>query len=160
MKQERPQALTIPRPPERSQKARSATAAQLSLWRVNLLRVGYLVMGGGLAVVKWPLLFDHQPWGLEEGTVECMLVAMSVLALLGLRYPIRMLPILLFEVAWKLLWLGVVALPLRLDDNLVGATRDQAGAILWVVIVIVVIPWRYVLAEYVMAPGEPWRRSR
>jgi hypothetical protein len=128
--------------------------------QLNLLRVGYLVMGGGLAVVKWPLLFDHQPWELMEGTVECMLVAMSVLALLGLRYPLRWLPILLFEVAWKLTWLGVVALPLWLDNRLEGATREQAGAVLWVAIVLAVIPWRHVLAQYLLAPGEAWRRSR
>jgi hypothetical protein len=135
-------------------------SARIPLWQVNLLRVGYLVMGGGLAVVKWPLLFDHEPWGLAEGTKECILVAMSVLALLGLRYPLRMLPILLFEVAWKLIWLGVVALPLWADDNLEGATREQTGAVLWVVIIIAVIPWRYVVGQYVTAPGDPWRRSR
>ena len=74
----------------------------IALWQINLLRVGYVVMGGGLAVFKWPLLFDHEPWSLAEGTVECLLVGMSLLALLGLRYPVRMLPILLFEVTWKL----------------------------------------------------------
>jgi hypothetical protein len=47
-------------------------------------------------------LLAHGAGGLEKGTVVAMLVAMSVLALLGLRYPQRMLPILLFEVAWKL----------------------------------------------------------
>jgi hypothetical protein len=134
--------------------------AQLALWQLNLLRVGYLVMGVGLAVYKWPLLFADKPWGLAEGTVECMLVAMSVLALLGVRYPQRMLPILLFEVAWKLLWLGVVAVPLRLDNRLDEATRDQTGAVLWVAIIIAVIPWRHAFVQYVMAPGEPWRRSR
>jgi hypothetical protein len=122
-------------------------------------RVGYLVMGGGLAVVKWPLLFEHKPWGLAEGTVQCMLVALSVLALLGIRYPVRMLPVLLFEVAWKLLWLGVVALPLWSQNKLEGATLDQTGAILWVVIIMAVIPWRHVLTQYVMAPGDAWRRS-
>ena len=91
------------------------------------MRVGYFVMGGGLAVTKWPELLAHGPWELEEGTVLTMLVAMSVLALLGLRYPQRMLPILLFEVGWKLTWLGVVALPLWLDGNLTGATREQAA---------------------------------
>ena len=40
-------------------------AAQVSPWQLNLLRVGYLVMGGGLAVVKWPLLFTHGPLGAE-----------------------------------------------------------------------------------------------
>jgi hypothetical protein len=71
-----------------------------------------------------------------------------------------MLPILLFEVGWKLLWLGVVALPLWLDDRLEGATRTQTGTILWVVIIIAVIPWRHVVADYLTAPTEPWRRTR
>ena len=66
------------------------------------MRVGYFVMGVGLAVTKWPELSRHDPWELKQGTVVTILVAMSVLALLGLRYPQRMLPILLFEVGWKL----------------------------------------------------------
>jgi hypothetical protein len=37
-----------------------------------------------------------------DGVVTCLLPAMSLLAFLGLRYPVRMLPI-LFEVAWKVL---------------------------------------------------------
>jgi hypothetical protein len=133
---------------------------QLSLWQLNVLRVGYLVMGVGLAVIKWPLLVHHEPWGLAEGTRECLLIAMSGLALLGLRYPARMLPVLLFEVAWKLLWLGVVALPLWSDHRLEGATRTQAGTILWVVVIIAVIPWRHVFTQYVATPGDPWRRRR
>jgi hypothetical protein len=132
----------------------------LALWQVNLLRVGYLVMGGGLAVFKWPLLVDHKPWTLAEGTVECLLVGMSLLALLGLRYPVRMLPILLFEVTWKLIWLGVVALPLWVDGPVDAATREQIGKVLWVVIVIAVIPWRFVLDNWITAAGDPWRRPR
>jgi len=79
---------------------------------------------------------------------------------MGLRYPVRMLPILLFEVAWKLLWLGVIALPLWSQSKLQGATLDQTGRILWVVVIMAVIPWRYVLAQYVMARGDAWRGSR
>lgn len=153
-------ALTASPTPERAEVPSAGVPAQLALWQLNLLRVGYFVMGVGLAVVKWPLLFADKPWGLMEGTIECLLVAMSVLALIGLRYPQRMLPILLFEVAWKLLWLGVVALPLWLNDRLEGATRDQAATVLWVGIIIAVIPWRHVLTQYVTAPGQPWRRSR
>ena len=160
MKQVREQALTASPQPDQSEEGGARVSAQVSLWQLNLLRVGYLVMGGGLAVVKWPLLFDHGPWELKAGTVQCMLVAMSVLALMGLRYPLRMLPILLFEVGWKLTWLGVIALPLWSDNKLEGATGEQAGTFLWLVIIIAVIPWRHVLTQYVTAPGEPWRRSR
>lgn len=121
------------------------------------MRVGYFVMVVGLAVTKWPELLAAGSWELKEGTVVTMLVAMSVLALLGLRYPQRMLPILLFEVGWKLTWLGLVALPLWSDGNLTGATREQAAAVLWVAIVIAVIPWRHVMSQFVMARGERWR---
>lgn len=134
-------------------------APPLARWQLNLMRFGYLVMGAGLAVTKWPLFFGERDWELHEGTVECILVAMSVLALLGLRHPARMLPILLFEVAWKLTWLGVVALPLWLDGNLEGETLEQASAVLWVILIIAVIPWRHVLSRYLMGRGEPWLRQ-
>jgi hypothetical protein len=132
-------------------------STQLPIWRLNVMRVGYFVMGAGLVVTKWPELLNHATWELKEGTVVTMLVAMSVLALLGLRYPQRMLPILLFEVGWKVTWLGTVAVPLWLDGNLTGATLEQASAVLWVVIVIVVIPWRHVARQFVLARGERWR---
>ena len=160
MEQLREPSPTASLQPDLSEERGARPSGQLALWQLNLLRVGYVVMGVALAVIKWPLLFNHEPWGLAEGTKECLLIAMSVLALLGIRYPIRMLPILLFEVAWKLLWLGVVALPLWSENQLEGATRTQAGAVLWVVLIIAVIPWRHVLAQYVLAPGEPWRRHR
>ncbi|MCU1675804.1 MAG: hypothetical protein JWM93_562 [Frankiales bacterium] len=130
---------------------------QLSLRRANVVRVGYFVVGVGLAATHWPLFLHHDAWGLAEGTKQCMLLAMSMLALLGLRYPSRMLPILLFEAAWKLLWLGLVALPSLLDGKLDGAIRQQAGEVLWVVIVVAVIPWRHVFTQYVTAAGDPWR---
>ena len=133
------------------------STATLPTWRLNVMRVGYFVMGVGLAVTKWPELIAHGPWELKAGTVLTMLVAMSVLALLGLRYPQRMLPILLFEVGWKPTWLGVVALPLWLDGNLTGATREQTAWVLWVVIIVAVIPWRHVVSQFVLARGDRWR---
>lgn len=133
------------------------TPARLPMWRLNVMRVGYFVMVAGLMVTKWPEMLNHDSWELKEGTVVTMLVAMSVLALLGLRYPQRMLPILLFEVGWKLTWLGTVALPLWLDGNLTGATLEQANAVLWVAIVIAVVPWRHVASQFVLARGEGWR---
>jgi hypothetical protein len=44
---------------------------RLALWQLNLMRVGHVVMGVGLAVLTWPLLVHHEPWGLAEGTTEC-----------------------------------------------------------------------------------------
>jgi hypothetical protein len=149
--------------PSTTRSAPSAPAGRgvgtpLPLWRLNVLRGGYLLMGGGLAVVKWPLLLDRGSWGLEEGTIVTLLVGMSVLALLGLRHPERMLPILMFEVTWKLLWLGLVAVPLWLDGTLQGDMLEQTATILWVVPIIVVVPWRYVVRQYVTGPGTAWRR--
>jgi hypothetical protein len=151
---ERPRTLL---PDSRTHEETEGTTVFLPTWRLNLMRVGYLVMVVGLAVTKWPELLAHDPWELKHGTVLTMLVAMSALALLGIRYPERMLPILLFEVGWKLTWLGVVALPLWLDGNLTGATREQAAAVLWVVIVIAVIPWRHTMNQFLLARGDRWR---
>ena len=84
--------------------AAPTTGADLSLTQLHLMRAGYLLMVVGLALKKWPLLPDAHTMPLYEGVTLCILVAMSMLALLGLRYPVKLLPVLLFESAWKLLW--------------------------------------------------------
>ena len=86
-----------------------------------------------------------------------MLLALSLLALLGVRHPLRMLPVLLFDCAFKLIWLPLVAAPLWTAGRMDQATQEVAFACLWVVLVLAVIPWRYAAAHYVSERGERWR---
>jgi hypothetical protein len=133
-------------------------AADLPLWRLNLMRVGYAVMGVGLAMVKWPVVIGYdRSMPLFEGVVAVLLTAMSLLAFLGLRYPVRLLPILLFESLWKLIWLAVVALPAGLAGDVDAATRELIVNCSLVVIIVAVVPWRHVWQRYVVAKGDPWR---
>jgi hypothetical protein len=139
-------------------KTATAVAAGVSLPRLYVLRLGYLVLAVGLAVTKWPLLLHHPtPWPLLDGVETCMLVALSLLWLVGLRYPLQMLPMLLFEIAWKLIWMTVVVLPLWTSDQLDPATLTVFYACLLVVIPLAVVPWRYVARHYLTKSGDPWR---
>ena len=107
---------------------------------------------------EWPAFVANAgSWTLSQGVVECMLLAMSLLALLGLRYPVKMLPILLFESMWKLTWFAVVALPQLVGDRMDAATTELFAKNLWVVIILAVIPWGYVARQYLAAPGDRWR---
>jgi len=134
------------------------TAADVSLPRLYLLRLGYLLIAVGLVLRKWPLIINHPvPWPLFEGVETCMLVALSLLWFLGIRYPLQMLPVLLFEIAWKVIWMIAVLLPLWTNGQLDPATLEVFYACLVVVIPIAVIPWRYVFANYVRKPGDRWR---
>jgi hypothetical protein len=131
---------------------------ELSTRRLNVLRFGYAFMGVGLAIVKWPLLIqDASSLPVMEGVVTCLLTAMSILAFLGLRYPIRMLPILLFEVAWKVIWIATVAIPHLIANDMNAATSEVLFSCSFVVIIITVIPWGYVWRRYVMTSGDEWR---
>jgi hypothetical protein len=133
------------------------TGAELSLARLHLMRAGYLLMGVGLALVKWPLLPDAHTMPLYEGVTLCLLVAMSLLAFLGLRYPVKLLPLLVFESTWKLLWLGLVALPQAVSGQLDAATSDTVARGSLVVLILAVIPWGHVWRTYVRASGDRWR---
>ena len=139
---------------------KAATPADLPTWRLNLMRIGYLVMGVGLALVKWPIVIGYdRDFPLYEGVVAVLLTAMSLLALLGLRYPVRLLPILLFETLWKVIWLSVVALPAVLAGDVDPAMSEIIVSFAPEVIIVAVTPWRYVWQRYVTAKGDPWRRT-
>jgi hypothetical protein len=133
------------------------TGSDLSLLRLHLMRAGYLLMGVGLVLVKWPLLPDARSLPVWEGVTVSLLTAMSLLAFLGVRYPVKLLPLLLFETAWKLVWLSLVALPKAVDGTMDATSADIATSCSLIVVIIAVTPWRYAWRTYVRAPGDRWR---
>ena len=144
--------------PAASDRSASVDAEELPLWRLHAMRVGYAFMGVGLAIVKWPLVINYdQSFPVYEGVVAVLLTAMSLLAFLGLRYPVRLLPILLFECLWKLIWLGVVALPAATAGSVDAAMSKVLVNCSLVVVILAVVPWGYVWRHYVVAKGDRWR---
>jgi len=136
-----------------------ADVTQVSLLRLYALRATYLLIAVGLGIDILPAIIHHaKPWELWQGVVCSVLGAVSALALLGIRYPLQMLPLLFFEMVWKSIWLVVVALPLWFANQPMDArTSETVLACLMGVIFPVVIPWRYVVANFVMRRGERWR---
>ena len=129
-----------------------------SALRLNALRVGYLLLVVGLGIEVWPDLIRHRgPWEVMDSAVSCMLAALSLLAIVGLRHPLRMLPLLFFETLWKIIWLIVVAAPLWLGAGMDEHTWNTAAACLMGIVFPIVIPWRYAFAAFVAAPGDRWR---
>lgn len=136
----------------------TVTAPDVPRVRLYLLRAGYLLLVVGLGVQLWPSMFHHEPWTLWQGVGKSFLTAMSVLAILGLRYPLKMLPLLFFELTWKAIWLLAVPLPMWLAHSPIDAdTADTVQACAWALIFVVVIPWRYSFATFVQQPGDRWR---
>lgn len=133
----------------------------MSTLRLNLLRVFYLVLviGIGLEMHVWSkMIYQVYSMRLDSGTVICMLFALSALSILGLRYPLKMLPVLFWELTWKASWLLSVALPhwLRGQWNKdLGITTFDVGMI---VIFVPLVPWSYVFEHFVKKPGDPWWR--
>ena len=126
--------------------------------RLNILRAGYLLIAVGLGSQVWPAIIHHaRPWELMHGVADSLLAALSALAFLGLRYPLKMLPLLYFEMLWKAIWLIAIALPLWQAHRIDPDTADTVQACLMVVIFPIIIPWRYVFAHYLAAPAESWR---
>lgn len=132
---------------------------QLSLPRIYALRLAFLVMGAGLAAVQWPTLAGLARLPLFEGVARSMFVALSVLGLLGLRHPVRLLPVLVFEVLWKAVWLSAVAVPAWRSGTMDAATRGTLVEVLPIVVVAAIVPWRYVVTTYLVASGDRWRRA-
>jgi hypothetical protein len=120
----------------------------------------YVFMFVGLAIVKWPAILNPPP-GLSnaDSVVGSVIGAISLLALLGVRYPVKMLPLLFFEFLWKFMWVVGWGLPPLFTDQLTPEVEQLLiSCLVGVVLVPLVMPWGYVFKQYVKAPGDPWRK--
>ena len=134
-------------------------ANDVSTLRLWLLRAMYALIAVGLGLTIWPQILGRPATADEGSVIRALLGALAVMAALGVCHPLKMLPLLLFELMWKVLWIVASALPLWAADGLDAyGTETFFACLMGVVLVPLVVPWGYVRAEYFRAPGEPWRR--
>lgn len=130
---------------------------EVSLARMYVLRAVYLFFAVDGFLVTLPLLLKHSPG--ERALFLGVKGGLWIMGIVGVRYPLKMLPALLFELVWKLVWLCFIGLPQWLsgtgspriaeDMFLVGLLPILLGPIL--------LPWGYIWRHYVKAPAERWR---
>ena len=129
-----------------------------SIFRLYLMRLSYLLNFVILGVSVWPGIIHHaaapDPM---RGVAVSFWAALSTLSGLGIRYPLKMLPLLFMQLFYKSVWLLAIGLPLRSAGPLdpVAAEIFNACAI-GLVLDLVVIPWPYVLAHFVKERGDRW----
>ena len=141
--------------------AKSVNATpDVSTFRLYTLRAMYAFTAVGLIFARWPAIVNPPPGISNAGTVVAMFLgALSILALLGIRYPVKMLPLLFFELLWKVMWVVAWGLPLWSTQMLTpDSEQTLISNLVGVVLVPLAIPWGYVFNQYVKAPGDRWGR--
>ena len=120
--------------------------------KILLLRFVYLLMCGVMAPTAWSNILGHQgAWEPYRAMADCVWAAYGTLALLGLLHPLRMLPVLLFMIFYKSLWLAVVAFPLWAAGTLAGAPAEELTYIFLAAPALAVcVPWGYVVRNLVV----------
>jgi len=150
-----PSASAVPAGPGRS----PAASQQLSTLRLTLLRACYLVLVVGLSIKYAPVIGDIASLPRMDSVVVALLSAMGLLSVVGLFSPVRMLPLLVFEIAWKAIWVGAVALPTVLDGSADDGTMATLFACAWALPFVFVVPWRHVARTY-LGKAEPFAITR
>ncbi len=112
----------------------------------------FLLMAVVLGKDVWTYILSHQGiWNPTEAMAWVVWASFSMLAILGIVNPLRMLPVVMLEIIYKLLWLGIVAYPSWKSNQPMDATTEQmTNGFLWVVLPIVAMPWRYFFRTYVV----------
>ena len=132
----------------------------VATWRINVMRFLFLLMALVMGGFVWSqLLFESADWPLMRGLAKSMLAALALLSLLGVRYPLQMLPLMIYEIAWKTIWLTLIAgrawMAGKWNADIESLFTDCIG----IVIAYFIVPWRYVWARYFAQPMEPLQRK-
>ena len=123
---------------------------------IYLLRLVFILMFFVLGKTTWTHILTHRgSWEPDDAMAWCVWTAFATLAGLGIFRPLKMLPILLLEIFYKVLWLTIVAYPLWVDGKLAGSSAEETtAAFLWVILPISAVPWGYVFVTYVYKPAR------
>lgn len=130
------------------------TADRDGVPRINvyIMRLVWILVVLFVGTDSWKHIVTHQgQWESLEGVAWSVWFAFACCGLLGIFHTVRMIPLLLFEVLYKIVWLDLVAYPLWKAGTLAGSPAEGiAYAFAWVILPIVSVPWPYVFRTYVL----------
>jgi hypothetical protein len=123
----------------------------IQLWG---LRLFYLLMLLFVATSAWRVLLTHQgAWDPVRAVAFAAWATYPALALFGLLHPLRWLPLMVFTIGYKAIWLAIVAWPLWQAGTLWGTpTGEVAGSFLALPLLVAVVPWGYAWRTYFTWP--------
>ena len=115
------------------------------------LRVFYLLMLVMVAPGAWGALIGHEgPWDPVHAAALCVWATYPTLAVFGLFRPLCWLPLMVFTISYKTMWLAFVAWPMWQAGTLGGsAAEEMAFAFAFTPVLAVVVPWGYVWRQLV-----------
>jgi hypothetical protein len=118
---------------------------------IYLLRGLFFLMAFVLGYEVWSYILGHSgAWNSDNAVVYCVLAGFTVLSLLGIINPIKMLPLLLLEIFYKVLWLMLVAYPLWSTDQIAGSPIEKrVFSFSLVTLAIIAMPWGYAFKTYI-----------
>ncbi|MEM7612088.1 MAG: hypothetical protein AAF270_10435 [Pseudomonadota bacterium] len=122
--------------------------------RMGAMRALFLLTFIGLAPSAWQeVISPGQPWEPFYGVAVSFWAALAGLSIVGVLYPVKMLPLLLLQLSYKLVWLLGVGFPLWQQGLLVGSAYDLAVANgIGVMLDALVIPWCYIVKMHFVKP--------
>jgi len=114
----------------------------------------YLLNFAFLGSSIWPQLIRHEDVADPLHAVALSFwAALATLCALGIRYPLKMLPLLFIQLLYKSIWMTLVAFPLWSSYRSSGYIK---GMVLGIILDLIVIPWPYVVATYFRERSERW----
>jgi hypothetical protein len=140
----------------RSDPLRHDGVRPFNLWG---LRVFYALMLLFVTPTAWQVLLTHEgPWQPLSAVAWAVWASYPVLAVFGLFQPLRWLPLLLFALAYKSVWLAFVAMPLWMAGTMEGSSAQPvAESFLAIPVLALVIPWGYVWRTLVLGASPSAR---
>ncbi|MDE2411916.1 MAG: hypothetical protein KGM18_09110 [Sphingomonadales bacterium] len=133
---------------------------EVAQWRINVMRLIFLLMATIMGSMVWyRLIYEYAGWPVDRGLAKSMLGALALMALLGVRYPLQMLPLMLYETVWKTVWIVMIALRSWLAGQWTADIESLFFDCIGIIVAYIVMPWRYVWARYFAQPMEPLIRK-
>jgi hypothetical protein len=126
---------------------------------IYLLRLLFISMFLFLGADAWTHILTFKgPWDPLYAAAWSIWASYSALSVLGIIHPLKMLPLVMLEILYKVLWFILVAYPLWSTNQLVGSPVEYMvfamGGNGMLALPIIAMPWKYAFEKYILKPKK------